>query len=258
MTLQQDNGFGRRGATHRGPGSGPSPIATPGSPLLKQIGGILLGVAIAFALGATFVLFMKHAGRTLDRKFVETATPGAPDEAIKRVKNVDANLQAVQQTCTERAKTARLSTAQERATDGYTELASGEDELARGAAFVECLATVQPARFCQAPHKAHLVEAVRQYFKLKRQMQEAWFMATGGPGGAQKAALTGAPYRFEQRVALAMPSAVTSPAMLAGLRVLAADGHVAAKDFGGFAGTGVPPDLGEALNGVQPKRATCR
>jgi hypothetical protein len=258
MTSNQNGGFGRRGAARPAPGVQPTtdtrPIALARSPLVKQIGGVVLGVAIAFGLGATFVALMKQAGRTLDRKFVENATPGSPQDAIKGIKTVDADLQAVQQTCTEQSKTATLNVAQTGATDGYMELYSGESELARGAAFVECLATTKPARFCQAPHKTHLVESVRQYAKLNVQMREAWFMATSGPG-LQKAALMGTPYRLDQRVALAMPSAVTSPAMLAALRALAVDGYVTIKDFSGASGVGA--SLTEALKDVPARKAPC-
>src|SRR5215218_737856 len=155
MTLQQDNGFGRRNAVR------PTPPAEPTSPLLKQIGGILVGVAIAFALGGAYVVLMKQAGRTLDQKFVENFTAGAPAEAIQRIKEVDANLDDIHRTCTARTKTVGLDRAQSQAVEGYMQLFSGESELARGAAYIECLATSQPARFCQKPHKAHLVAAVR-------------------------------------------------------------------------------------------------
>jgi hypothetical protein len=255
----QNNEFGRRVLIRPGPGAsnGTSQVAISNSPLVKQIGGVALGVALAFALGAGFVHMMKQAGRTLDQKFVERATPGSPEGTIKNVKNPDMNLQAIQQTCTEQAKSVKLNVAQMRATDGYMELSSGEDELLRGAAFVECLATTLPARFCLAAHKTHLVEATRQYAKLNNQMREAWFIATGGPGGLNKAALMGTPHRLEQRVALGMPSAVMSPSMLASLRTLVADGYVTIKDFAGLTGIGAPRELREALNDVKPTKAAC-
>jgi hypothetical protein len=184
MSQQQEKGFGRRAAARTGAGGDPM------LPLFKQIGGIAIGVVIALAIGATFVTVMKQAGRLLDQKFVENATSGAPDEAIKRLKHVDAGLEKIHQSCLERARTASLNTAQSRATDGYMELFAGENELARGAAYVECLAQEQPSRFCQTAHKAHLGEAVRQYFKLLRQMREAWAIALGGPGGIDGRALS--------------------------------------------------------------------
>src|SRR5437764_3348212 len=107
MTLQHNNGFGRRVPARPSPGS--RSLATPGSPLVKQLGGILLGVAIAFGLGVAFVQLMKQAGRTLDRKFVEAATPGSPEDAIRQVKNVDGDLRHVQETCTQQAKNATLT-----------------------------------------------------------------------------------------------------------------------------------------------------
>src|SRR6476619_4986392 len=90
----QNNEFGRRVLIRRGPGAGngPSQGAIANSSLLKQIGGVAVGVALAFAVGAGFVHMMKQAGRTLDQKFVERATPGSPEGAIKSVKNADTNL----------------------------------------------------------------------------------------------------------------------------------------------------------------------
>jgi hypothetical protein len=45
--------------------------------------------------------------------------------------------------------------------------------------------------------------------------------------------------------------------MLAALRSLAAGGYVAAGDFGGFAGTGVPRELTEALRDLERKNKAC-
>ena len=66
----QNNEFGRRVLIRPAPGAsdGTSQIAISNSPLVKQIGDVALGVALAFALGAGFVYMMKQAGRTLDQK----------------------------------------------------------------------------------------------------------------------------------------------------------------------------------------------
>src|SRR5262249_40585373 len=93
MTLQ-GNGFGRREAVRPGAGG---PIEAPSSAADSAFGrlgsGILFGAVIALVLGFTFVTVVKkYVGYKLNEKFVEAATPGAPDEAIKHVKSVDANL----------------------------------------------------------------------------------------------------------------------------------------------------------------------
>lgn len=251
---KQSGEFGRRMVTR------PVQVAAAAasSPLARQAGGVLIGVAIAFALGAAGVFTMKYAGRLLDQSFVERATPGAPQDAIKHIKYADANLHTIQRTCTQQSKAAQLTTAQREATEGYMELYAGENELVGAAAFIECLATMtQPTRFCQAPHKKHLVEALRQYAKLNRQMLEAWWIATGGSAGIQKATLMGTSFRPEQRARLGMPSAVMSPSMVSALRALAVDGLVTINDLAPLTGNGVPPQLKEALANVQPKKAVC-
>jgi hypothetical protein len=246
--------FGRRGVTRPVPVQVAADVA--GSPLVRQIGGILFGVAIAFALGAAGVFAMKFTGRQLGQNFLEQATPGAPKDAIKQITNPDSNLTRIQQTCAQRAKDAELTKAQRDATEGYMSIYSGESELADAAAFIQCLAESQPARFCQAPDRKHLVEALRQYAKLNRQMVEAWSISTGGME-RQRAVLMGAPARPEQRVRLGLPSSVMSPSMVSALRTLAADGHVAIRDLSALTANGLPPQLKEALADIRPKKAMC-
>lgn len=258
MSMQQGNTFGRRGgprvyASEHPASPEPKP---PVSPRLKQIGGIALGVVIAFAIGAVFVGVMKQAGRGLGDRFLENAAAGSPQGAINRVAGGDAALQVIRDVCKSKAKAVDLNVAQKRATDGYMQLLSGESELASAAAYVECLAKSQPARFCQKPDKAHLAEAVRQYFKLMMQVREEWALQLGGPG-LQKAALMGTPYRQDQRAALGLPSALTSPSMLAALRGLVGEGYMSVNDFGTFAGFGVPRDVSDAMRGVESKKAAC-
>lgn len=250
---KQSGEFGRRMVTR------PVQVAAAAasSPLARQAGGVLIGVVIAFALGAAGVFTMKYAGRLLNQSFVERAMPGAPQNAIKHIKDAEANLIAIQQGCTQQSKAAQLTKAQKEATEGFMELYAGESELAEAAAFIECLAVIRATRFCQAPHKKHLVEALRQYAKLNRQMLEAWWIATGGSAGIQKATLMGTPFRPEQRARLGMPSAVMSPSMVSALRALAADSLVTINDLAPLTGNGVPPQLKEALTNVQPKKAIC-
>jgi hypothetical protein len=93
-----------------------------------------------------------------------------------------------------------------------------------------------------------------QYSKLSTMMREAWAVAAEESGRAQKPVPTGAAYRLEQRTALAMPSAVMSPSMLAALRALAAGGYVSIADFAGLTGM---DELREAMSKIAPKKAAC-
>jgi hypothetical protein len=246
---EPNGGFGRRG---RRPARGvpqPIPVSSGGgmSPLVKQIGGLALGVALAFALGGGSTYFMKQAGKSLDRNFVERATPGNPATVIEQVDGGDETLQSLHRICTRRAAQARLTEAQTRATDESMQLHAGENELVRAAAYVACLAAEQPKRFCQKPPRQHLAEAVRQYLKLVAQMREAWQFEVAYP----RVPIAG------QAAAPDLPSARFDPQLAENLRTLAANGYIAAGDFGGFAGFGTPHEVTEALKDVVAKNGAC-
>jgi hypothetical protein len=223
------------------------------SPLVKQIGGIALGVALAFALGGANVYFMKQVGKSLDEKFIETAAAGNPAAAIEQVGGGDPLLQSAHRICTRRAAEAKLTEAQTRAADVSMHLYAGESELVHAAAYVACLAAEQPKRFCQKPQRQHLAEALRQYLKLFGQMREEWQLQTGSP----KVALTRAASPAGQFVAPEMPSARVDAQLVENLRALATNGFIAASDFGGFAGFGTPREVTEALKGVEAKNRAC-
>ena len=53
------------------------------------------------------------------------------------------------------------------------------------AAFIDCLITDSPRRFCQPEHRAHLAGAVRDYFRLRMRVREEWMMARN-PFGAPR------------------------------------------------------------------------
>jgi hypothetical protein len=245
MTPQGNKEFGRRAVTR------PGPMATPGWPRF------LLWVATALILGATFIQLMRHAGRVLDQKFqksMENVDTRVPAEPINQL-GVDANLQAVQQACIERAKGGKLNDAQIRAADGRQDIIIGEGELARGAAYIECFVKAQPPLlFCLGPHRTQLIGAMAEYSKINTLMRAAWAVAAEESGRAQKPIPTAAAYRLEQRIALSMPSAVMSASMLGALRSLAAGGYVSIENFAGLAGIG---ELREALSKTPPKKAAC-
>jgi hypothetical protein len=254
--MSEDNGgFGRRGTQpmQDAPRLIPAPAEPGMSPLVKQIGGIALGVALAFALGGANTYFMKQAGKSLDRNFVETATPGNPAAAIEQVGGGDELLQSVHRICTRRAAQAKLTEAQTRAIDGTMQLYAGENQLVHAAAYVACLAAEQPKRFCRKPQRQHLAEAVRQYLKLVGQMREAWQFEMVSP----RVAIAGPASRAGQFAVPDLPSARFDPQLAENLRALATSGFIAAGDFGGFAGFGTPREVTEALKGVEAKNGAC-
>jgi len=238
---QQDGGFGRRGRQPAGEASRPAPVSSGGgmSPLVKQVGGVALGVALAFAMGGAGVYFMKQAGKSLDRSFVERANAGNPAAAIERAGD-DALLKRVHRVCTDRAAEANLTEAQKRATDASDSLYIVELRVVHAAAYVACLTKEQPQRFCQKPQRDHLFEVVRQYFKLVVQAREEWQLQMGGPA---------ATIATNQLAAIGMPSARMDPQLQDGLIALDTNGYIPAGDFarllpnGTFGGTprGMPP-----------------
>ncbi|HEV7879929.1 hypothetical protein [Bradyrhizobium sp.] len=222
------------------------------SPLVKQIGGIALGVALAFALAGANMYFMKQMGKSLDRNFVENAAAGNPAATIEQVGGDDDLLQSVHRICTRRAAQAKLTEAQTRAVDLSFHLEAGESELIRAAAYVACFAAEQPKRFCQKPQRQHLAEAVRQYLKLYNQMREEWQLQTGS-----RVAPTAAAIRPGQFAVTDIPSARVDPQLVENLRALATNGFIAASDFGGFAAFGTPREVTDALKGVEARNGTC-
>lgn len=223
----QDGGFGRRGMQPAGRASRPVPASSGGgmSPLVKQIGGMALGVALAFAIGGAGAYFMKQAGKSVERNFLERANAGNPAAAIEQASD-DPLLKRVHRVCTDRAAAANLTEAQKRATDVSDSLYIVEDRLVRAATYVTCLTKEQPQRFCQKPQRDHLFEAVRQYFKLVVQAREEWQLQMNGP-----AAMVRGPIDFNQLAAIGMPSTRMDPQLQEGLIALDTNGYIPAGDF---------------------------
>jgi hypothetical protein len=222
---RQNGDFGRRGIQPVPEASRPIPASSGGGipPLVKQVGGMALGVALAFAIGGASVYFMKQAGKALDRGFVETANAGNPAAAIEQAGGGDALLQRVHRICTDRAATAELNAAQRNA--AFDSLYVVEHRVVRGGAYVACLTREQPQRFCQKAHRDHLYEAVRQYAKLVVQAREEWQIQAGSPS----AMIAGGPIDYKQDAA-GMPSARIDPQLKEGLVALEADGYIPASD----------------------------
>ena len=230
-SLADSNGFGRRGlpSAVNVPGLKP-PDSKPLSPLIKQVGGLALGAAVAFAIAGAGTYSMKQFGKSLDRNFVEKANPGDPKLAIERTGARDALLQQIHLSCTSQAATAELTDAQRRTADATTSLLSGEIQLNRAAAYVNCLTTEQPKRFCQKPQRQHLAEALRQYLKLFGQVREEWMLQ----GRAPAAALVGANVQPDQLAALGMPSARLDTRLAKNLAALETQGLFSSQEFTGL------------------------
>jgi hypothetical protein len=258
---EQDGGFGRRVMQ---PGAEARPMSGGGgmSPLVKQIGGVALGILLAFSISGIGVYSMKQAGKSLDQAFVERLNAGNPAAAIERAGD-DELLKHVHRVCTARAATADLTEAQKRATRASESLHVVELRLVHAAAYVACLTREQPQRFCQKPHRDHLFEAVRQYFKLVAQAREEWQLQTRSP-----AAAIARPIDSSQLAPIGMPSSRMDPQLQDGLIALDANGYIPATDFArlvpnGMPGgpgripRGMPQPLGGDQTDIQSRKAAC-
>jgi hypothetical protein len=253
---RESDGSGTRSGAHPIRGQSNAAMDAGGElRLVRQIGGLALGVAVAFALAGGGVYFMKQAGKSLDQKFAEQLTRGGPAQATEQAGG-DEVMQSVNRTCSKRAAEAKLTDAQERATGAFITLHAGELELVSAAAYVVCLSAEQTERLCKVPHRRHLAGAVRQYLKLFEEMRVAWRIAIDGPHVGAMAIMANAG-AVRDRVRPSMPSSQVDPELMANLRKLAAGGLVTASDFGGFAGFGVPRAVIEALRGVEARKASC-
>jgi hypothetical protein len=239
---QQDGGFGRRGPQSLRD----VPTSVSSGSRSSQIGAVALAVALAFAVGGGGVYYMKQAGKSLGANFVERATPGNPANAIEQVGGGDALLQKIHRTCTSQLPNIDLTPEQRRVVDGNTSLNGGELQVAQAAAYVACLTTEQPQRFCQQPHRQHLMEAVRQYMKLAAQVHEEWQLQMSGPAGTSIAP----PPSFGQLAAIGMPSARLDPKVQEGLVALDTNGYIPAGDFVRFMGLSLPGAMPRALGGT--------
>jgi hypothetical protein len=225
------------------------------SPLVKQVGGMALGVALAFAVGGGGVYLMKQAGKSVDRNFVAQMNAGNPAAVIEQFGD-DATLKRVDRVCSDRAARTDLTEAQKRATDASDRLYIVEVRLARAAAYVVCLTREEPQRFCQKPQRDHLFEAVRQYFKAVGRAREEWQMQMGNPAMAAR------PIDVAQLPAMGLPSTRMDPQLQEGLVALDADGYIPAAEFARLlvpagAPRGMPPPPAIGSISTQPRKAAC-
>jgi hypothetical protein len=252
-------GFGRRPAVTRESLQAVQQTATSGgsgssffvSPLWGQIRGILIGVGILAAMYGVYVWMMKEFGRGLDQHWATNV--GYPDveDAFKRTASKDVELERVHNDCKSRSdfigRNKPRTMADVVSADGIT--------IGRAVTYVSCLATENPARFCQPAHRSHLVAAVRDYYRLMAKMRDERVLMNASPFAANRNALMGIPSR-EMLPTTQPPGAESDPRVIDALKALIANGYLTRRDLAAMSG-GMPTDLELALRGVEPKRKGC-
>jgi hypothetical protein len=225
--------------------------------LLRQarniILGVLVGVGIVYSLVALHVVQMKDFGKALDQHWRENVGYPGVEDAYKRSARADVSLEAIHNDCKSRSDFVSLDKSQTRALEGFDGLYSGEAALAKAAFYVSCLTVEKPARLCQAAHRAHLIEALKDYYRLMGRVREERMMSTSGPFAAQRLVLMSTPGR--ERGAMTPPSARSDERVVSGLRMLLVDGYLSRSDLAPVLGP--PGDLELALRGVESKQAGC-
>jgi hypothetical protein len=261
------NGFGRRPPIRDNlpprAATGPAaPAALAATVLIKiitsrgvlQIGGVLIGVAIALASVTEYVRAMKSAGKALDRHWADHAGYPTLDQPPSARPNAPSTYNELRTTCLATAKKANLSRAMRADLDYFVNIRVGEEQLEQHAAFIDCLITSHPGRLCQAEHRAHLADAVSSYFRLRMRVREEWIMARG-PFSAPARGLVARP--GQNGISTQYPSERTDPRIVDGLRSLIEQGLLTAADLGAGLIGRMPSDLAQQLKSVERKKATC-
>jgi hypothetical protein len=269
--VSANNTFGRRRLPERTTGlseSGkPAPlsnlVAAEGSngggsvfnaPPVRQSAAVMVGVGIVLFLGLVYFVAMKGFGKALDQHWQQNVGYPGVEDAYKRVGRADASLESIHNDCKSRSDFVRLDNSQSRALEGFDGLYSGEAALAKAAFYLSCLAAEKPARLCQQVHRAHLVAALKDYYRLMGRVREERMLTTSSPFASERAALMGAPGR-EHRATTPPPSAQTDERVVNGLRMLIVNGYLSRADLAPVLGP--PGDLDLALRGAEAKRAGC-
>lgn len=230
--------------------------------LILQLGGIAVGIAIAFGILLANKTIMREVGRSMDKAFEErfdAAMRGNdPRDAFHAISDPDPVLTAVHARCDAAYERAKLTKRQEQSVPRSSELWHSETQTAKAAAYVACLTRSTPQRFCDPVHRKHLVAAFERYLAQRQRVADQWKTAAWGVSAVVS--------RLERNSALMrnidrrleMRSIVTSPDVFDGLRDLVATGYVTPGDFGGFAGFGIPDMILRVTDGVEAGKADCR
>jgi hypothetical protein len=258
--------FGRRGLAR--PVSQP-PAAEPGndsnpsgrasflrSPLIKQLGGILIGVGILIGLQAVYFVSMKGFGRALDQHWRDNFGYPGLEDAYLATKHRDNALEQAHNHCKARTDFVQLGRAERNALEGFDGLYSGESALAKASPYVSCLTTQSPSRFCQPPHRTHLVAALTDYYRLISKVREERYLAATSPFAVEKAMLIHPGGGSPRGATGSPPSGQTDPRIVDGLRGLITDGYLSHRDLDGLP-SALAGDLQGQLRTVKPARMAC-
>src|SRR5262245_44841222 len=258
--------FGRRGLAR--PGS-PPPVAEPGndsnpagpasilrSPLVKQLGGILIGVGILIGLQAVYVVSMKGFGRALDQHWRDNFGYPGLEDAYLRTDRGDHALDEAHNHCKARADFVQLGRAERTALEGFDGLYSGESALAKASQYLSCLTTQSPSRFCQASHRSHLVAALTDYYRLMSKVREERYLAATNTFAVEKGMLIHPRGGNPVGGSVAPPSGQTDSRIIDGLSGLITDGYLSHRDLNGLPNA-LAGDLQGQLRTVKPARTSC-
>jgi hypothetical protein len=242
--------FGRR-SSERG-----NLVAMTISRCSRQIAGIVICAAvIVFALGAVYVVGMKAVGRALSNHWEENAGYPTLDEPVPSRAKPASTYNELRTSCQHSAKNIQLSRAMDNELSYSMNIRVGELQLEQHAFFIDCLMTTLPSRLCLVEHRAHLVDAVRAYFRLLMRVREEWAMMRANPFSlhAVKGVRPPGP-----KITTQFPSERTDPRIIYGLTTLINEGYLTRADLngGGFLAR-MPGDLSSQLEGVEGKRRRC-
>ena len=129
--------------------------------------------------------------------------------------DVGATYNELRTTCKARADKVQLSRAMRDELEHFVNIRVGEVHVERHVEFIDCLMTTMPGRFCQAEHRAHLVDAIRTYFRLRMRVREEWAMMRNNPFSASGVGLVRRP--GSDGISARYPSERTDPRIVAGL-----------------------------------------
>lgn len=254
---RSDNLFGSRETPLELTRRGMPRMELPSATAPSGIGGMVVAVVVAMALGAGAVVLVQQLGLLGSSAATQSAAPVASPVVRPRV-TID--LDTVTQNCTAQARSGMNHPSRPDANEIHGDMTG---RIAAVGAFLECLARTEPARFCRPADKQHLVEKVKQYFLLAQAVKVSAKTVAGGAGlgPAGMIAMPPPPAGGEAAVGAAvldaMANATRQPSLMEALRGLAREGYIRASDFGIALGFGVPEPIVEALKDVPRKKNVC-
>jgi hypothetical protein len=211
--------------------------------------GWAIGVIFAAILGIAGALFLKAAGWSIARHWEQGVGYPSLDTSMAQVHSSNSRIEAVHNGCKARSGSVQLPRALADELDMMEGVRQGELAVTRSAAYLDCVMTDQPSRFCSSRADVdHLVQAVRTHLELMGKVQEEWTMSQS----PYRSGLTPLPQRRS------FPSAQLDPRVATALRGLASQGYIRAEDFAtGWFGSGVPRPVAAALAEVAVDKDAC-